>query len=570
MQATIDSNLSQSWFEFSRAVRKRRSTVRIFMVTTVCIVVVGSFLQTPIYRASATVLIDLETPTVLAVSTSRDDSTVAEASYMSYAGYYRTQLEIITGRSMAEKVFRTFHQENRPEYRGKPDPILLFLRRVKVEPIKQTRLIKIHVEDRDPKLAARIANEFAANLCLENLARTSMTEYMTLKKNEYLKLQAKETELSKRYKNKHPAIVRIHKEMEQLAGLIEKETRHQTNPGVEVSASPDYSALAGGLRPNNIRVQDFASTPVKPIRPKRLLNLLLGLCFGFLGGIGLAVAQEQMDTSLRGPEDIEQDSSLVLLGHVPRIESVKGSPSTEFLQHWKFSNVEVFSPAAEAYRAIRTTLLYALPPDRGRVILFTSPGPGEGKTTTVSNLSVAIARSGEKILLIDADLRKGRLQDVFNVKRSPGLSEFLTGQATLEQIIQKTEVEGLEVVSCGIYPPYPAELVGSAQLVKLIEAVSSKYGRVFIDSPPILAVTDAAVIAAKVKTVVAVAQSGTTPRQALLRLSDICREMRAKLLGVILNNVPVWGAPYHYRYSSYGYSPRQKDQGGFQPLSSSQ
>ena len=566
MSGVVDSSFSDAWFNFARAVRKRRWTVQTVLVVTVVIVVVGTWLQTPIYRATATVLVDMETPSVLSVSTSRDESTVAQTNYMTYSDYYRTQMEIATSRSMAEKVFHTLRLENRPEYKEKPDPIRVLLERVKVEPIKQTRLLRIHVEDEDPQSAARIANEFATSLSLENLNRTSAAEYLTLKKNEYLKLQAKEMELSKRYKNQHPTMVRLHKEMEQLAGMIEKEAQRQLNPGPgDAEALQDHPA-AGSLRPNNIRVQDFAQPPVKPARPNRLLNLFLGVWFGALGGVGIAMAQEQLDTSLRGPEDVERDGSLVLLGHVPHIEAAKGSPSAEFQAHWAFAQTEGFSPAAEAYRAIRTKLLYALPPERGRAMVFTSPGPEEGKTTTVSNLSVAIARSGEKILIVDADLRKGRLHSVFSAKRAPGLSEFLTGQASLEQVIQKTEVEGLFVVSCGVYPPYPAELVGSAQMSKFLDLTASKYDRVFIDSPPVLAVTDAAVIAAKVKTVIAIAQSGKTPRQALLRLSGICRDVQAKLVGVILNNVPVWGAPYHYRYSSYGYSQRQTEESGFQPL----
>ena len=363
-------------------------------------------------------------------------------------------------------------------------------------------------------------------------------------------------------------MVRIRSEMEQLEQSIRKETNRQTayesevqSPGSSPSDQETGVLAANVLRPNNIRVQDLAQPPLNPAKPNKVLNLFLGLCFGLLGGVGMAVVQEQLDTSLRGPEDIEREGSLVLLGHVPKIESGKGSPSTEFQEHWRFSDVEGFSPAAEAYSAIRTTLLYALPPDRGRAIAFTSPGPGEGKTTTVSNLGVAVARTGVKILLVDMDLRKGRLHGVFNLKRTPGMSEFLTGQASFEQIVRKTEVEGLFLVSCGVYPPHPAELIGSPQMAKFVDLAVEKFERVFIDTPPILAVTDAAIIAGKIKTVVAVAQSGKTPRQALLRLSGVCREVHAKLLGVILNNVAVWSVPYYYRYASYGYRSQQESTG---------
>ena len=172
-------SFSNSWFEFTRAIRKRWWTVKVFLVTTVVVVVIGSWLQTPIYRATASVLIDMETPSVLAVSTSKDESTVSQINYLTYADYYRTQLEIITSRSLAERVFRNLKLSEGPDYRRRPDPAATLLKQVKVEPVKQTRLVKIHVEDKSPDQAARIVNEFATLFALENLSRTSTTEYLT-------------------------------------------------------------------------------------------------------------------------------------------------------------------------------------------------------------------------------------------------------------------------------------------------------------------------------------------------------------------------------------------------------
>jgi len=339
-------------------------------------------------------------------------------------------------------------------------------------------------------------------------------------------------------------MVRIHKEMEQLAQTMEQ--------GLEPNKVRDISSH---LRPNNIRIQDLAQVPERPIRPKRLLYLLLGIVFGLLGGSSLAVGVELIDTSLKGPEDIGQNSLGVLLGHVPSIPILQGSPSSEYQRHTQFAHVEPFSPAAEAYRAIRTTLLYAGHLDGVKTVVVTSPGPEEGKTTTVSNLGVAIAQAGVKLLLVDADMRKGRLHDVFSVKQSPGLSEFLAGEISLEKIIQKTEIPNLSVVACGKVPLYPAELVGTPRMREFIERTAAGQDLVVIDTPPVMAVTDGAVIAAMAKRVIAVVQSGKTPRQSLERLHRICGSVQAQVMGVILNNVPAWSTPYYYRYYSYRYSP---------------
>ncbi len=537
-----EESLSGHWFALSRSLRKRLPMIRVFTGITVAVVVLGTWLQSPVYRATSTVLIDLETPSVVSVSGFKDDATVSTTNYMAYADYYRTQLEALSSRSIAQLVFDNLKMAQHPRYRKTKDPVGKLLKQIEIEPVKQTRIAKIHVEDSNPKQAARIANELALVFTSENLNRASLAESMILAKTEYLELQRKETQLSKRYKDQHPALVRVRKEMEQLAQEIEE------------GMHPVEKATTN-LRPNNIRIQDLAQVPERPIRPKRLLSLLLGILFGVLGGSVLAVGLEMMDTSLKTPEDIGQGSLGVLLGHVPAIDGAQGPPSLEYRRHMQFAHVEAFSPAAEAYRAIRTTLLHTGMLDNAKTVIFTSPGPEEGKSTTVSNLGVAIAQSGTKLLLVDADMRRGRLHEVFSVKRSPGLSEYLSGEATLEQVIQPTEVENLHLVSSGKVPLYPAELVSTDKMKKFIEQSAKAADLVFIDTPPVMAVTDAAVIAALAKNVVAVVQSGKTPRQALERLFKVCADVRAKVLGVILNNVPIWSTPYYYRYSSYSYTP---------------
>lgn len=575
MEPQDPSHFPQQWEGFSRLARRRAWAILTFWVITVLVVAVGTWLQTPVYRATATVLIDMESPNVLAVSTLRDDFTLSQSHYLTYADYYRTQLEIITSRTIAERVFRNLKLGEQPPYAQTPDPVATLLKQVKVETVKQTRLAKINVDDPNPQQAARIANKFAVLFAEENLARTTAAEALTLMKNEYLKLQSKEAELSKRYKAKHPAMIRVHQEMDQLAQAMEQEMKRQLYeersqaeetgaeealPKTLVERLKDTSMI-GSLKPNNIRVQDFAQPPPTPAKPNKLLNLLLGLFFGLLGGLGLAVMQELLDSSVKVPEDIEHDKQLVLLGYIPRIDGLPHRLKRQPQVHYQCVQFDPHSAVAEAYRTLRTSLLYAAPHEHARAVVLTSPGAEEGKTTTASNLGLVLAQSGMKVLLVDADLRKGRLHDAYQLKRSPGLSEFLVGRASFEAIVQPTGVEGLSLVACGAFPPNPAELVGSPPMQEFLKRATAIFDRVLLDTPPVMAVTDAVIMAGLTGTVVAIAHSGKTPLQALHRLTASCREAKAKVLGVVLNNVSRQDAPAYYRYAAsryYHVSPKDK------------
>jgi len=562
------TDASQQWVNFWRFLQRRVLTIGTFLTITVLLVAAGTARQTPLYRATATILIDMETPSVLAISQTRDDFQLSQAHYLTYADYYRTQLEIISSRSIAERVFASLRLSEQPRYAAAADPVAVLRKEVTVEPLKATRLAKVHVEDPDPELAARIANEFALLFAEENLSRSASAEAMTLMKNQHLRLKAQEADLSKRYKTRHPAMMRIRQEKEQIAQAIEGELQRQQLRAQSPLALADSaavegsktivermrdSATIGSLRQNNIRVQDLAQPPTDPAKPRKTLNLLLSVLLGLLGGVGLGALQEQLDSSVKSPEDIEHDRHLTLLGFVPRIARMRVPLRHRAMSRYQCVRMDPYSPAAESYRSLRTSLLCAASSNDGRALVVTSAGASEGKTTTVSNLGIALAHGGVKVLLVDADLRKGRLHDAFQLKRGLGLSEFLRGQASLEEIIQPTGIEGLSIVATGSYPPNPAELVGSARMRKFLSQTTGLFDRVLLDSPPII-VTDAAVLASMTERVVAIAKSGRTPRRALYRLNTVCREVRAKLLGIVLNNVaPLDTAPY-YRYSGYRYA----------------
>ncbi len=569
----IEFSFSEQWRQFVRLLETRLWTILTFLTVTVVVVVVGTSLQTPVYRATASVLIEMETPTVLAVSTTRDDSTVGQTNYLTYADYYRTQLEILKSRRLAKTVFSNLSLSEQLQYAGSKDAIGRLLDQIKIEPVKQTRLAKIHVEDSSPEQAAAIANELAYALVEENLSKSTMTEALTLMKNEYLKLQSKEAELSKRYKAKFPARVRVREQMAELTQTIERriemQNRIQTpseltpdeRQAIREGRTPKSSAknieeenMIGGLRPNNIRVQDLATPPVKRSKPNALLNFVIGIFLGLFGGIALAMIEDTWDGTVKTPADIESDPRFVFLGFVPHI-SVDGTNSAanpgNFYRHMALG---LTTPTSEAFRVIRTNLIYAAPQTETRVVVITSPGSGEGKTTTVSNLAIALSQIGLKIILIDADMRKPKIHTAFEIPQTPGLSEYLVEKNTLNDVIHPTNIEGLSIIAAGACPPNPAELLGLPRMQQMIKDLSIKFDRVLIDAPPVIPVTDAVVLAAMTRTVLAVAHSGKTPRQALNRLHLAFDGVRAKVLGIILNNVAGYGVPsYGYGNELYAY-----------------
>ncbi len=532
---------------------RRRLTILTFFSVTLLVIGVSLFFQTRIYRTTATILIDMETPSILAVSTSRDDATVGQTNYLTYADYYRTQLEYLRSYHLAEQVFTHLNLKEDPRYANKPDAVNILRGAVSVEPVKQTRLVKLSVENASPKKAAQIANEFAAIFVQESLMKAASAEALTLMKTEYLKLQSKEAELSKRYREKYPARVRIREQIKQLEEAIGKALENQVGQAKPLSQDQrvDLETLLkqlgqdmgiGGYRPSNIRIQDLAQVPLYPIKPQKKLMLLLGLVFGLMGGLALAVVEEMFDNTLRFPHEIEQNTRFSLLGHVPYMDDQGRYP---LLQG------QMESPAVEAYRHIRTNLIYTASQNEN-ILVMTSPGSGEGKSTTTANLGMALSQLGIKVLLVDTDLRKPRLHEIFKTGIRPGLSEFLSGEAPLEELIRETEIPGLFFVTSGTVRQNSAELLGSVEMREFLKAIAPRFDRILLDAPPVLPVADSLVLAALSGAVLAVIQSGKTPREALNRLASLCASVNAKLVGVILNNVPTADLlGYGYGYSSY-------------------
>jgi succinoglycan biosynthesis transport protein ExoP len=296
---------------------------------------------------------------------------------------------------------------------------------------------------------------------------------------------------------------------------------------------------------NNVRLMDRAVVPGAPYTPDVKRNLMLGALAGILLALGLVLAIDYLDDTVKTPEDITRRLKLPFLGLVP---AVKG------LNHPLLSQ-EVPHEFGEAFRALRTSLVFSSGSEGTRVIGLTSAQPLEGKTTTACNMAIALAYGGSRVLLIDADMRRPSVSRTLGIENTVGLSHLLTGQATARQAIRRTTVQNLWVMTAGMTPPNPSELLSSERMKTLISNVQNgPFDWVLIDTPPVLAVTDAVIIAPWVSGMVFIIGSEMTQRRLAERAVETLQTSRPHILGAVLNRVDIIRNKYYYsRYYGYKY-----------------
>ena len=319
--------------------------------------------------------------------------------------------------------------------------------------------------------------------------------------------------------------------------------------------------VAAGVQKSNISVIDEASVPGGAFRPVLQKNLAIASMLGLMIGIGLALLLEFLDSTIRRTEDLERLVDRPVLGLIPlvrprgkRASATKGRPDRA-LSHYSITQPK--SAVSEAFRSLRTSLMFSTPEGMPGVLLFTSASQGEGKTTSAINLATVLAQNGASVLLIDADLRRPSLHRDFGIPRAPGLTDGIsqasTGQQAEHPLIHGTDVEGLSVMPAGHATPSPAELLSSSRLAKVINDCRRIFDHVIVDAPPILGLADAVVASRMVDGVVLVAAAGQTGKENFRVSVQRLRQVQAPLLGVVLNRVDLESPEYAY-YSAYYYN----------------
>lgn len=523
-----------------------------------------TFTRSPIYQAGALLVIEKE----------RGGGTVYSNGAMiesSNDDYYQTQYKLLKSDSLLQKVYEDLHLEDMEEF-SQPNGLKKLQESVTVSPVLRSRLVYVKVDSHNPQLAARISNSISQSFVEQNLSNQlfiskeilqalqfkrsepgSRRLYESLPavvnntliqnlKAEYAKLEAQFADMSKRYTERYPAVIALKSNMAALKGQIEVET--------EKIVQSLKTELSGQLKGNNVRIIDPARVPGHPIKPRKKVALLLGLLVGLVTGFALALVVEMLDQSVRTQEDVEDKLHLPFLGLIPHSEL---NPSSR-VYHSLLSQEP--SLTSEAMRNLRTMVDFAGVSQKTDALLVTSSLQEEGKTYVASNLAVVFAQLGEKVLLIDGDLRRPKLHKNFHLSSSRGLSDYLAGGNSVEELeeaLQKTEIQNLKVLTCGPRPPNPSELLNTPRVSALIAWAQAQFDRIIIDCAPIFPISDTLLWGRHVRSTVFVVRYGKT-RVPLIK--NACQRLQTsglKILGAVINGAKHRGLAY----SSYGYYYKQ-------------
>ncbi len=287
-----------------------------------------------------------------------------------------------------------------------------------------------------------------------------------------------------------------------------------------------------------VQVTDPAEPAKIPIKPNKTLNIVLGLIFGLIMGVGLAFFIEYLDTSVKTIDDVERTFNAPVLGVIPQNIGYLISDGSE-------------SKHAEAYRVLRTNLLFSRRDEKFNTIVVVSAGAGEGKSTTTINLATVFAQAGNRVLIVDSDLRRPTLHKIFKVSNNLGLTNYLLKQNTIAEVVQTTPLATLDFMASGKLPNSSMGILGSAQMKEMINELKQRYDFIFFDSPPILGVSDASILASEVDMVMQVIQYRRYPQLMTIRAKQMIEKVGGNFVGMVLNNINMSQDEGYYYYSGY-------------------
>ncbi len=447
----------------------------------------------------------------------------------------QTYTQVATTRPLLQEVIQQVGLDTTPEE---------LLKRVKAETAaSNSTLITITAQDSSPVRAAAIANALANDLIAASPAIQG--RQASVEQSIDADLQATQTQIDQ-----------AQAEVQRLSNLPSRtpaeDQELQSLQAQLTTLRSTYASLlpfSSNNAPSLLSVVEPAVPPDKPASPQLLLNTLLAAMVGLMLAVGIAFLAEYLDDTLKSGEEVEDAVALPTLGTIVRMRGDAKRSELYRLATLLYPR----SPAAEAYRTLRTNVEFASVDAPLRTILVTSSVPGEGKTTTAANLAVAFAQSGRNTLLLDADLRKPGIHRIFDLPNAHGLTSLLRAEdAAIESLSHATEQEHLRVMTTGPLPPNPAELLGSQRMRAVLERLAGEFDLVVIDSPPLQAVTDAAILATLADGTLFVVDAGHTRRGAVQQGRAALDRVDAHVLGVVLNRLSERLQSEYYYYRYYG------------------
>jgi succinoglycan biosynthesis transport protein ExoP len=419
----------------------------------------------------------------------------------------------------------------------------------------QTKLEQLEDELADLKSRAKADHPWVESLQQKvDRARNQLAEidaeflqrHVTVAKRQYEAAKKEEKQIGYLLEEQNQQVIQLSRQLSEYTILqsdweeAKKDCASLDERMKEVSITEDAGCL-------NICILEVARAPMRPSGPQKAKYMATASFFGFVLSVGLALLRDQMDQRLRSLEDASAVLDMPVLGAMPamsRKHSVVSMGQKVYL--------DPKSSWAEACRTVRTAVFFGAPREKAKTILVTSPTPGDGKSTLASNLAIAIAQAGQKTLILDADFRKAMQHKIFDVNRQEvGLSTILAGITTSAEAIQQTSIEGLDLLPCGADVPNPSELLNSDVFAQLLEILSDRYERIIIDSPPVMLITDARILAALCHITILVVRVDKSTRKTSRHARDGLLGIGANILGVVVNDVPRDGQ--HGYYGTYGY-----------------
>lgn len=499
-----------------RVLRRRRSVIVVATLVVVAAALASSFLQTPVYEATAEVLLQPRSTESLF-----DPST---GERRDPARTVQTEIQVLKSQPVVDAV--------KQKLGAAP--------RVSVAPLGQTDVIHVKALNTDPHQAAAVANAYAAAYI--DFRRKQAVDDLLAAGNE---IQRKVFDLQKQIENLPRAPTPVlgrptepDRAAEQRDALVQQQALFRQRL--------DQLQVDAALKTGGAQLVTPASAPTSPIKPTPVRTAVVAIAVGLLFGLAMAFLFEYLDESIKSKDDLERAANgLPTLALIPVVASWK-----ERQRAMLVSLTQQKSPAAEAYRTLRTSIQFMGLDRPLGTIQVTSPAASEGKTTTLANLGVALAQAGERVIIVDCDLRRPRIHEFFGASNEVGFTSMLLGNVPLSAGLHRVGgQERLLLLPSGPIPPNPSELLAGRRMVEVIRALQAEVDVVLLDCPPVLPVTDAAVLSTRVDGVLLVATVGTTTRRAFQHAHELLRQVDAPLIGTVLNSVTSDGG-YGYGYSS--------------------
>lgn len=574
---------------------RRRWVIIIFCAAATLAVAVFGILTTPLYKASATIMVDNEDSNVLNPS----DNSSKGGSFDIFENYLQTQMSLILSRNVAGRVFKDLALAEDPRYQGKPGPLkayfekkrsefllfiglknraeiakadslFLFLQDVRLERLKGTRAIIISVLHPNADESARIANALAERYSRDNLMRRAMTfirnQRMAALNADYLRLQSKYDSFSNQYGPKYYEMVQLKNEIRALAKSIEVEQAKvsvaaaQPLPFGDVTKEEEEKLLGEILKKiqessvfsseqmNNIAIVDPAVPPSIVALPHKTRDTLIAFLASLIAGIFLAFFAEYLDDTVKSEEDLKKvTGGSNFLGVVPFENHVKGFRRLSRMDC--LVTQHPLSGSAEAYRLLRIQLNWFMKKKpEFKDFAIVSSLPDEGKSTISSNMALALAQLDQKVLLVDADIRRGRLSRTYAAGKKKGLSHYLSDNLMLDDVVQRTKLPNLWVVTPGENLIKGAELLSSPRMGEFIEETRAKFDMIVYDTPPITLIADTAVLLSQLHGAILVTRTGVTRSRIIPKALRMIHDTNTSLIGVVLNSTTGVNNKYYHRY----------------------